>query len=181
MATRDSVRMIGGRWRGRRIVFPAVEGLRPSPDRVRETLFNWLGGYLPGSRCLDLYAGSGVIGFEALSRGAAHVTFVDLQSAVIAALKNTAQQLDTRDCIIVQTDAVQFLEAYAGPLYDIVFMDPPFHQGRVSACFKAAMLWAKQWIYVEAETPITIAQDGWALYRAGVAGQVHYHLFKRMA
>ena len=120
------VRIIGGRWRSRRLRFPDIPQLRPSPDAVRETLFNWLQFDLPGSRCLDLFAGSGALGFEAASRGAASVTMVESDPRAARQLETNAQMLDAASVIDVKnTSVAQFLDAVREH-FDIVFMDPPF-------------------------------------------------------
>jgi 16S rRNA (guanine966-N2)-methyltransferase len=120
-------RIIGGRHRGRRLTFPDVADLRPSPDRVRETLFNWLGAQLPGSRCLDLFAGSGALGLEALSRGAGHVCFVDRSAAATHAIGEHLAALGLFASARVETlPAEAALGLVAGQPYDIVFLDPPF-------------------------------------------------------
>lgn len=119
------VRIIAGEWRGRRIAVPEGTSVRPTPDRVRETLFNWLQRSLPGARCLDLFAGTGVLGFEALSRGAAHVTFIERDAKLVAALAETARMLRTEP-EIVRRDALAFLREPPSARFDIVFLDPPF-------------------------------------------------------
>lgn len=124
-----SVRIIGGTWRGRRLPVPAVSGLRPTGDRIRETLFNWLAPQLPGARCLDLFAGSGALGLEALSRGAAHCDFVDTQAVALRSLRETVAALGAGDRATVHArDALAFLGA-ATTAWDIVFLDPPFASG----------------------------------------------------
>lgn len=121
------VRIIGGSLRGRRLEVPEVVDLRPSPDRVRVTLFNWLALYLPGSRCLDLYAGSGVLGFEALSRGAARAVFVERSPVAVAALSAQRLRLGVVGAEVVAADVALFLRQPA-QLFDVVFLDPPFQQ-----------------------------------------------------
>lgn len=120
-----SVRIIGGDWRSRRIPVPAGVDLRPTPDRVRETLFSWLNPVLPGSVCLDLFAGTGVLGFEALSRGAARAVFVENHRIAAAALERWQQQLDA-EAAIVCVDAMTYLARPTGGPFDIVFVDPPY-------------------------------------------------------
>ncbi len=123
---RSRVRVIAGQWRGRRLDFPAAPGLRPSPDRVRETLFNWLAGTIAGARCLDLFAGSGVLGFEALSRGAAQVTLVDNNVTVVSALRATQKTLGADGATLIAADALAFIKGLAPRSFDIIFLDPPF-------------------------------------------------------
>ena len=126
----NSVRIIGGEWRGRRIRFPSAAELRPTPDRVRETLFNWLQGVIGAARCLDLFAGSGALGLEALSRGAAEVVFVEREPRVAAALKATLAALGSGRSAVVTGDAFRYLAGAPRP-FDVVFLDPPFAQGRL--------------------------------------------------
>jgi 16S rRNA (guanine966-N2)-methyltransferase len=172
------VRIIGGAWRSRVIRFPDLPGLRPSPDRVRETLFNWLGQDLSGLNCLDLFAGSGVLGFEAASRGAARVTLVDAHPRAVASLRANALALGGGNLEVVQADALQFCGAAGGP-YDVVFLDPPFGQGwlpRIAAQVERIAA-ADASIYVEAEHELP-GLGLWSAARHARAGQVHYHLMR---
>ena len=125
MMTRNRVRIIAGTWRSRVIRFPPAAALRPTPDRVRETLFNWLGQRLDGLACLDLFAGSGALGFEALSRGARRVVMVERDRAVAAALRASAKELGASGADIVEGDSLKYLERSA-ERFDVVFLDPPF-------------------------------------------------------
>jgi 16S rRNA (guanine966-N2)-methyltransferase len=180
------LRIIGGSWRGRRLRFPARAGLRPTPDRVRETLFNWLGGRTPGARCLDLFAGSGALGLEALSRGAAHVTFVEHDAAAAQALRELLAAWGAHDASVVQRDALTYLAGSASG-FDIAFLDPPFDAGLLSPA--ARLLEARGWlkpgalIYVEcaARDALPPLPAGWALLKAKRAGEVGYHLLERAA
>jgi 16S rRNA (guanine966-N2)-methyltransferase len=122
-----SVRIIAGDWRGRRIAIPDGTAVRPTPDRVRETLFNWLRDYIVGARCLDLYAGTGVLGFEALSRGATEAWFVEQDAALTAALHSTAQHFGAKPHV-VRRDALAFLREPPAAPFDVVFLDPPYAQ-----------------------------------------------------
>jgi len=174
------VRIIGGDWRHRQLEFPVRPGLRPSPDRVRETVFNWLAPVLPGARCLDLFAGSGAFGFEALSRGAVRAVLVESDPAVVAALRDNAARLTARYADIVARDALDYLN---GPVevFDIVFVDPPYSSGLLASCLTLladrGWLSPRAWIYLEArkgeEPPLP---PGWQLARSKIAGQVGYHL-----
>ncbi|WP_298135423.1 16S rRNA (guanine(966)-N(2))-methyltransferase RsmD [Acidiferrobacter sp.] len=119
------MRLIGGRWRRRLLAFPAVPGLRPTPDRVRETLFNWLAPWLAGARCLDLFAGTGALGLEALSRGAAAATLVDSHPAVVAALQENCERLGC-EASIVASEACGYVATQGPATFDIIFLDPPF-------------------------------------------------------
>lgn len=182
----NRLRIIGGVWRGRRLQFPDAEGLRPSPDRVRETLFNWLAPVITGARCLDLFAGSGALGLEALSRGAGAVVLVDRHHAVIEALRAHAQALGARQARLVEADAMNFL---AGPaeVFDIVFLDPPFHQGLLAPCCRAleehGWLAPRAHVYLEAEQTLGVpaVPDNWMVVRSKRAGEVGYHLAQRRA
>lgn len=172
------LRIIGGVWRSRLVDFPAVPGLRPTPDRVRETLFNWLGQDLTGRACLDLFAGSGALGFEAASRGADHVTMVERDGRAFAALKRNAAVLGASRMELRRADALEFL-ASADRRYDVVFLDPPYGQGwleRVPAAL-AAVLAPGAVLYAEAEHALSGLGE-WRLVKHRQAGQVHYHLLE---
>jgi 16S rRNA (guanine966-N2)-methyltransferase len=179
----NSVRIIGGNWRRRVLNFPDSEGLRPTPDRVRETLFNWLGQDLTGLNCLDLFAGSGALGFEAASRGASKVLMVDTSPKVIAALQANARILDTEGHLqIVRGDAVKFASSLqaSGSRFDVVFLDPPYKQGWIDRLspWLPGLLTENGQLYVEAEFEIT-ACGGLTTVRNGRAGQVYYHLMQK--
>lgn len=186
----QQVRIIGGEWRGRKLNFPEIEGLRPTPDRVRETLFNWLSAYVPGGRCLDMFSGSGALGFEALSRGAIHVTMIDNSAEVIHQLRQNIQELKSQHAELVTGSAVNWLETRTGDLeiqYDIVFMDPPFNKDLAPLCCllleQKNLLADNAMIYVETEKEMTDLQvpDNWELYREKTAGQVTYRLYQRIS
>lgn len=179
----NTVRIIGGQWRRRILSFPEAEGLRPTPDRVRETLFNWLGQDLSGSTCLDLFAGSGALGFEAASRGAQRVVMVEKSPKVLAALETNARLLDAGERVeIVRADAVKFASFLrsAGSRFDVLFLDPPYQQGWVDrvAPLLPDLLAADGVLYVEAEHSLESCGD-WRTVRRGRAGQVCYHLMRR--
>jgi 16S rRNA (guanine966-N2)-methyltransferase len=178
----NTVRIIGGHYRRRLLKFPDSEGLRPTSDRVRETLFNWLGQQLEGQHCLDLFAGSGALGFEAASRGAARVVMVEKTPRVLAALRENHALLQKPAAVeIVHGDALQYLVS-APAKFDLVFLDPPFQSGWIDrlASVLPAVLNEETAIYVEAEYPITSLGD-WQTIRQGQAGEVHYHLLRRPA
>jgi 16S rRNA (guanine966-N2)-methyltransferase len=174
-------RIIGGDWRRRRLHFPARAGVRPTGDRVRETLFNWLQPVIAGARCLDLFAGSGALGLEALSRGAAHVTFVDRDPALLAAIEAHLRLLGGADrarCVVA--DACEFVARPDGA-WDVVFLDPPFGEGLlapVTAALAGAGLAAGARVYLEhaASEDLPPLPAGWALQRDARAGNVRYHL-----
>lgn len=180
--TPNRLRIIGGRWRGSRIVFPPLAAIRPSPDRVRETLFNWLQQQIVGARCLDLFAGSGALGLEALSRGAAHVTFVDREPQIGRHLSRTLERLGSRDAAVVVEDAQRFLLRPPQP-FDIVFLDPPFDSAaleHLGARLQQGWLAPDAYIYVECPAYRSLATlpAQWGVQRTKRAGQVGYHLLR---
>lgn len=153
----QTVRIIGGRWRSRRISFANLTGLRPTQDRIRETLFNWLQLYVPQAKCLDLFAGSGVLGFEALSRGADYVCFVDQHAQVIADLEKNARLLaaEPQQYTILHAEFPKQLSVLPVQPFDIIFLDPPFGKGLLPLCIEwlhQSNYWrAGTWIYIERE------------------------------
>jgi 16S rRNA (guanine966-N2)-methyltransferase len=180
---RNRLRIIGGEWRGRKLAFPDLPDLRPTPDRVRETLFNWLHDILPGARCLDLFAGSGALSLEALSRDAEQVVMVDQHPAVIAQLKEHVQHLGAHGASVVLAEALAFLR---GPsqAFDVVFLDPPFHRELLAPCIEclASRGWLAPtaWLYIEADrrSPLPPLPATWSVLRHKQAGQVGYYLLK---
>ena len=178
------LRIIGGRWRGRRLRFPAAALIRPTPDRVRETLFNWLGARIVGARCLDLFAGSGALGLEALSRGATHVTFVEREPEAVRALRATLAEWGAEGAQVQRGDALAFL-AGSAQSFDVAFLDPPFASGLLEAA--AALLEGNGWlsdaalIYVEcgAREGVPPLPTRWVALKAKRAGEVGYHLYAR--
>jgi 16S rRNA (guanine966-N2)-methyltransferase len=182
------LRIIGGEWRGRKLEFLSIDGLRPTPDRVRETLFNWIQTAVPGAQCLDLFSGSGALGFEALSRGADSATFVERDIACARQLNSNIQHLKCQKGEVIQADVITWLSARQADLdnaYDIAFMDPPFRQNLVSPCCELLeqknLLREGALIYVETESEL--ADPGvphhWHEYRKKTAGQVTYRLYQR--
>ncbi|MCF7222748.1 16S rRNA (guanine(966)-N(2))-methyltransferase RsmD [Marilutibacter chinensis] len=177
------VRLIGGRWRGTRLEVPAVEGLRPTPDRVRETLFNWLMPVLPGARVLDLFAGSGALGLEAVSRGAASATLVERDRDLARSLRAVAARLPGGDAVsVVEADARHWLAGVPEAAFDIAFVDPPFAEGLWNAVLPllSSRVAANGWLYVEA--PLDAAPTpppGWTLHREGRTREVGYALYRR--
>lgn len=148
-AKSTGVRIVGGRWRGRRLAVPAGTGVRPTPDRVRETLFNWLAPSLPGAQCLDLFAGTGVLGLEALSRGAAGTTFVERDAVLVRALREQIGTLAV-EAQVIREDALDFLSSRPTRKFDVVFVDPPYAAGLVEVLEKlAAWLGPGHRVYVE--------------------------------
>lgn len=180
----SELRIIGGQWRGRKLRFPCLADLRPTPDRVRETLFNWLAPVIHDARCLDLFAGSGALGFEALSRGAKEVVFVDESELVVKELQNNADKYQTPNAIIKQAkiSATFFMEMKP---FDIVFLDPPFKQNLLAICFnwleQNRLLSSPSKIYIETNTPLTDLSlpEFWQVLREKKAGQVYYYLVER--
>ena len=174
------VRLIAGRWRGRLLTFPAEPGLRPTPDRVRETLFNWLNPWLAGARCLDLFAGSGALGFEALSRGAAAATLVDSNPLAIAALRENRERLGA-EAIITASEGLDYLAGLGSAAFDLVFLDPPYASGLLTRALTVILarriLTAAGLVYIE-----SAAADGFELpaglrwHRRGRAGLAAFGL-----
>lgn len=181
--SQQTLRIIGGRWRGRVLSFPAIEGLRPTGNRVRETLFNWLQEEMPGSRCLDLFAGSGALGFEALSRGATHCTLLDSNPQVNRQLKKNAENLNAVDAEIVVADALRYLDDEPRQPFDVVFLDPPFAanlwEDAARRLNQNGWLAANGLIYVEEPNRMNGEMPtNWQLHREKRAGQVTYRLYR---
>ncbi|HEX5513406.1 MAG TPA: 16S rRNA (guanine(966)-N(2))-methyltransferase RsmD [Gammaproteobacteria bacterium] len=180
----NTLRIIGGNWRGRRVSFPDVDGLRPTGDRIRETVFNWLQAYTPGARCLDLFSGSGAMGLEALSRGAESVVFVERNAAAAAATRTALATFGVDNGQVLQADALRFLETPTGS-FDIVFIDPPFGADIISKCCE--LLEQHHWlkpgalIYMEQDRAKAVPSipDNWTMHRQAHAGQVAYYLARR--
>ena len=187
---RQMLRIIGGEWRSRRVPFPAIEGLRPTPDRVRETLFNWLQNVTPGARCLDLFAGSGALGLEALSRGAESVTFIDQATEATRQLRDNLNTLKSQNGEVINMSALTWLDSRNTdnePRYDLVFLDPPFRKDLLpTICIlleERNLLADNALIYIEAESEavLTDLPANWESYREKKAGQITYRLFNRQA
>ncbi len=178
------IRIIAGQWRGRKLNVPEQEGLRPTADRVRETLFNWLTPVIEGSRCLDLFAGSGALGFEAASRGAAEVFCIERSASVCQTLKQHTQLLHTQQIQIICSDALQWLAKTPANPFDIIFLDPPFKQQLVLAsCTHLVQYgWLKSpaLIYVEMakSDPAPIFPADWHIKKQQTAGQVIAYLLE---
>ncbi len=176
------VRLIGGRWRGSKLAVVDAPGLRPTSDRVRETLFNWLMPMLPGARVLDLFAGSGALGLEALSRGAASAVLVERDAALAANLLTTTQRLPGGEAAtVVQADALAWLPAQPRSSFDLAFVDPPFADGLHDKVLPALMpvLGDNAWLYVEAPLGERIfLPPGWSLRREGTTREVRYRLYR---
>ncbi len=180
-------RIIGGQWRGRKIKFDDAEGLRPTTDRIRETVFNWLQAYLYQSHCLDLFAGSGVLGFEALSRGADDVVFIERNAKTVNSIKENIKQLKTTQASLLQLDAIHWLQTTAlekaqQQQYNLVFLDPPFHSGLLAESSAllatAGCLTDDAVIYVEHAFEQNVEfPEHWQCLKEKRAGQVVYKLY----
>jgi 16S rRNA (guanine966-N2)-methyltransferase len=184
-AGRSEVRIIGGEWRGRKLHFPSLAGLRPTPDRVRETVFNWLQFDLPGARCLDLFAGSGALGLEALSRGAAEVVLVEREAAAVRAIEETLARLRCDRGRVVHLDAFAYLGQAPGRPFEVVFLDPPYAGNLLAASVRqletGGWLAPDALVYLEdaAAQGVPGLPPGWTVLRSKRAGEVGYHLARR--
>ncbi len=183
------VRIIAGQWRGRKLKVLDRQGLRPTPDRVRETLFNWLQTDLPGSRCLDLFAGSGALGFESASRGAENVTMIERDAETVSVIKENVRMLAAKQIQVKQAEALELLTnanilSESKP-FDIAYVDPPYHSGLVAKCCN--LLESGQWlgdnakIYIEydAKDHVPVLPGNWTCIKSKKAGQVRYNLYSR--
>ncbi len=179
------LRIIAGQWRSRQFSFPMAAGLRPTPNRVRETLFNWLAPYVEGARVLDAFTGSGALFLEALSRGAGSALALDLSHAAISRLREHLQTLRCDNGQLLNTDALRYLQQQATTPFDLVFLDPPFGQDLLlpagTLLEDQGWLAADAWIYTESEhPPSSLGLPGnWRLHREQKAGQVYYALWQR--
>lgn len=181
----NQLRIIGGIWRGRKLNFPDVDGLRPTGDRIRETLFNWLAPDIQGARCLDLFAGSGALGLEALSRGAQSSLLLEKHAAAAQQLKSNLQLLQADNGRVEQVDSLHWLKQQQSPQpFDIVFIDPPFALDLWAPI--AAALETQAWLSDEAVIYLEAPRDAqlqlpanWQLYRDKQAGQVSFRLYHR--
>jgi 16S rRNA (guanine966-N2)-methyltransferase len=183
----SQIRVIGGKWRSRKLSFPPIQGLRPTPDRVRETVFNWLQNTLVGADCLDLFAGSGALGIEALSRGANNCTFIDLAAKSCQSLRQNLTLLECKDAEVIQADAIAWIKQNTHnklgitKAFDIIFLDPPFNQNLCqSACqtlIDKNLVGVNSYVYIETELQLKLSLN-WTLYREKTSGQVRYRLYK---
>jgi 16S rRNA (guanine966-N2)-methyltransferase len=187
----QQVRIIGGQWRSRQITVLDMPTLRPTPNRVRETLFNWLRPYIQGARCLDLFAGSGALSFEALSQGAAKVVCIEQSKTLITQLHKTAEILKAENIEIVCADAIEWLQRYHDSIdsetqktampFDIVFLDPPYNANLLAICFQSlekGFLGANARIYFEHNKPVDLERlpNTWQILNQKKAGAVYYYL-----
>ncbi|EIC82622.1 16S rRNA (guanine(966)-N(2))-methyltransferase [Serratia sp. M24T3] len=178
------IRLIGGQWRGRKLPVPHSPGLRPTTDRVRETLFNWLAPVIQGARCLDCFAGSGALGIEALSRYAGSATLLEFEKPVAQQLERNLALLNAQQGQVINVNTMNWL-AKSGTPYDVIFLDPPFRKGILQDTLGLldanGWLADEAWIYIESEVehgPIPVP-NGWRLHREKIAGQVAYRLYHR--
>ncbi len=182
MKNSGQIRIIGGQWRRRILRFPRAATLRPTPDSVRETLFNWLRNDISGSNCLDLYAGSGALGFEAASRGADRVCMVDINRSAIESMQNNCQALGATQVDIVQDHALHFLD-YCHEQYDVIFIDPPYRSDELFRCLEklrdSLILKKNTLLYLEIDTanPLSI-EPRWHIIRQTNCGQVLSYLIQ---
>lgn len=181
-----SIRIIGGKWRGRKLSVLDKQGLRPTTDRVKETLYNWLMPIIQNSNCLDCFSGSGSLGFEAASRGAQSVTLLEKDKQTANQLKKNKQLIAGDNIDIYATDTFQWLDKPAQKQFDVVFIDPPFHQSLIEKTVQLLennhWLTSSAYIYIESETNHDLTSyipSNWYLHREKTAGQVHSYLFIR--
>lgn len=183
---KGEIRIIAGRWRGRKLPVLSSQGLRPTTDRIKETLFNWLAPYLQASRCLDCYSGSGSLGFEAVSRGAAEALLLEKDRAAAQQLIANKNKLADQQITIIQTDSLLWLANPSSQPFDLVFIDPPFGQGLVPQTIERLdqydWLAPSAWIYIETEQdhPELSVPTDWQLHRQKQVGQVYCRLYQRL-
>ena len=179
------VRIIAGTWRHRILSFPLEEGLRPTPDRVRETLFNWLTPYIPGAVCLDLFSGSGALGFEALSRGAKEAVLLDKNTLTIQQLKGNAKLLGIENAHIFQAHVPVLLPSFAPQAFDLVFLDPPFQSNLLPTCCQwldeSNLLNPSALIYIEThqQKQLECIPSSWEVFRSKKSGNLCYSLYRK--
>lgn len=185
MRPAGEVRIVGGQWKRSKLPVADKPGLRPTPDRVRETLFNWLGQDLTGWRCVDAFAGTGALGFEAASRGAKEVTLIEQDAALVAQLRKIKEHLQAETVQVQRGDGIAALKAWPAGSADLVFLDPPFDANLFDVALQAAAraVAVGGYIYLEAPSPWSeeqLAPLGLSLHRHLKAGAVHAHLLRRV-
>jgi 16S rRNA (guanine966-N2)-methyltransferase len=185
-AAAGEVRIIGGQWKRSKLPVPEVEGLRPTPNRVRETLFNWLGQDLAGWRCLDAFAGSGALGLEAASRGASEVVLLERDRKLAASLEQTRLRLKATTVRVENAEALAWMARCAPAAFELVFIDPPFGPASHVAAARAALrlLVPDGYVYVESGAALDAEQwqaQGATLHRSGKAGAVHFALLRKVS
>ena len=181
----NQIRIIGGRYRGKKLSFPPIEGLRPTSDRIRETLFNWLMHDIRGARCLDAFAGSGALGFEAYSRGAAHVLLIEKNHQVASNLQKIATTLAaSKEITVVTTSVLDYFQSHPQDQFEIIFWDPPFAQTdlyqAISLLEQAHLLIIGGLLYVESPQEIALNPEIWQKIRFKQAGNVSYGLYRKI-
>ena len=180
----QNLRIIGGLYRGKKLSFPVIDGLRPTPNRVRETLFNWLMHSIRDARCLDAFAGSGALGFEAFSRGASQVVFVEQMPTAYTSLKKTALSFNTPALTVIHQDACCYLQETRAQ-FDLIFLDPPFDKPELLGCMdtlaQSSVLVPGGLLYLETPTEILLAPEHWEQVKLKRAGQVVYGLYRKSA
>jgi 16S rRNA (guanine966-N2)-methyltransferase len=177
----NEVRLVGGIWKRSKLPVAHLPGLRPTPDRVRETLFNWLGQDLTGWRCLDAFAGSGALGFEAASRGAAEVQLLERDPTLVRSLKASQQRLGATQITVTAADALAWMSRCAPGSFDLVFLDPPFDADLLAPAIAAALPLIAEggFLYLESGLPLPAPPAGVEVHRSGRAGAVHHGLWRR--
>lgn len=179
---KQKVRIIGGKYRGKKLSFPATEELRPTPDRVRETAFNWLMQDIGGSRCLDAFAGSGALGLEAYSRGALEVRFVEASGEVYQHLSTLIAEFNTNNLLVIQDDALNYLR-YCNECFDIIFLDPPFTKNYIPTCLDilahSKILRVGGLVYLESADKIAVNPVFWEEKKSKRTRQLVYGLYKK--
>lgn len=181
---KQQVRIIGGRYRGKKLSFPDAKGLRPTPDRVRETLFNWLMQDIRDARCLDAFAGSGALGFEAFSRGAKRVVLLEQNPLVYQQLKKVSQDFASPAIEVLAVNALDYLQQN-NEQFDIVFLDPPFQENYLETCISLLSagncIVPQGLIYLESAALLALDPEQWQVYKAKQAGHVFYALYQYIA
>ena len=176
------MRIIAGIWRGRKVEYVPQAELRPTTDRIRETLFNWLMPKITGAACLDLFSGSGIFAFEALSRGANSVTAIDNNSQVIASIEKTQEILTAKNLRVIKLDVLDFLEKNREKKYNIIFLDPPYKLNLLNKCLNKIneynLLLDYGFLYLENDSEI-IVPENWQIHRHKKAGNIHFYLLQR--
>ena len=179
MKRQPSIRIIGGKWRSRKVSFAARNEVRPTGDRIRETLFNWLTHHVIGSSCLDLFSGTGILGIEALSRGASSLTFIEQNKDIAAILKNNLAELQADQFNLLVNEAINYLEK-TDQVFDIIFLDPPFDGNHLQRALKTIFdrRLSRSFIYFESERVLNfnLLPHEWQVYRQKKAGSVNYGL-----